>query len=172
MGARVGPASPERIGRYELGTLFATQQSIRICRSNPTPHFSGTCSFPAGQSVTITAANGHFHSRGRSFQVYSWDGVSDQQPADSARFYVSDRWDDPPMERGLTTQPPSGGGIWWTCDFTWSEPSVGCDAVNLADRQMGNDCCYTFGAKVELNEHCNVFAYFWPKVARGDINCF
>ena len=56
----------------ELGTLFATQQSIRICESQPSPTFTGTCRFPG--PVTITAANGHFHSRGRELSMYVWDG--------------------------------------------------------------------------------------------------
>ena len=56
----------------EMGTLFATQQSIRICRSNPNPTYSGACSFKNG-GVTIAAANGHFHSRGNLFEMMPVD---------------------------------------------------------------------------------------------------
>jgi hypothetical protein len=154
----------------ELGTLFATQQSIRICRSNPTPSYHGTCSFPPG-TVTITAANGHFHSRGEIFRVYTWDGRSDTRPPDSDRFYESRTWDDPPMSFGLDIRPPEGGGIWWTCDFRWRPPSVGCDVLNQKDRQGANDCCYTFGPEVEPNEHCNVFVYYYPKTESGNVFC-
>lgn len=149
----------------ELGTLFATQQSIRICRSNPTPSYKGTCSFPAGTNVTVIAANGHFHSRGTRFRIFSWDGQTLTQPPESAKFYESDDWDHPPMTTGLSVPIPSGGGIWWTCDFRWREPSVGCDVVNSRDPQGANDCCYTFGPEVETNEHCNAFVYYWPKTA-------
>lgn len=155
----------------ELGTLFATQQSIRICRSNPTVHFSGACSFPAGENITITAANGHFHSRGRRFDIYRWDGRSEDLPSEDARFYTSDRWDDPPMATGLQTVTPSGGGVLWTCDFQWAEPAIGCQAVDARDKQMANDCCYTFGPIVEISEHCNAFVYFYPKVEKTDIFC-
>ena len=58
----------------ELGTLFATQQSIRICQNEPAPTFTGTCRFPS--AVTITAANGHFHSRGKELSMYVWDGMT------------------------------------------------------------------------------------------------
>jgi hypothetical protein len=153
----------------ELGTLFATQQSIRICRSNPRPTFHGTCSFPPG-TVRITAANGHFHSRGERFRIYAWDGRSDAPPAESARFYESLDWNDPPMASGLDVQIPEGGGIWWTCDFRWREPAVGCAAVDAKDPQRAGDCCYTFGPEVETNEHCNVFVYYWPK-AGSDVFC-
>ena len=154
----------------EMGTLFATQQSIRICESNPTPTYSGTCSFPAGQ-VTISAANGHFHSRGERFRIYAWDGMSDTRPADEELFYESVSWDDPPMETGLALQPPEDGGIWWTCEYRWRYPEIGCDAVNEADAQQANDCCYTFGGWVETNEHCNVFLYYYPRVADTDVFC-
>lgn len=153
----------------ELGTLFATQQSIRICRSSPAPVFSGTCSMPSGQHF-VAAVNGHFHSRGERFSVYAWDGVSTTRPPDAARFYQSSRWAEPDMMNGLNLPLPDGGGIWWTCEFQWREPEIGCAAVDARDPQMANDCCYTFGPIVETSEHCNVFLYYYPKTQ--DINCF
>jgi hypothetical protein len=155
----------------ELGTLFATQQSIRVCESNPNPTYSGTCSFPAGQTFHIAAANGHFHSRGKKFQIFDWDGQSALQPPAQDRFYVSNLWSEPPMATGLDVQPPDAGGIWWTCEYQWSPPPGGCDALNQQDPEHANDCCYTFGPKTETNEHCNVFLYYWPKPASGDIFC-
>ncbi len=32
------------------------------------------------------------------------------------------------------------------------------------------DCCYTFGGVVDRAEHCNIFAYYYPKA--DDVNCF
>jgi hypothetical protein len=154
----------------ELGTLFATQQSIRICRSSPPPTYSGACRLPAG-AHTVAAANGHFHSRGRRFQMFAWDGVSTDVPGDDARFYESDDWAEPDMALNLDVPIADGGGVWWSCDFEWTEPEVGCDVVNERDPQGANDCCYTFGPIVEASEHCNVFAYYYPKTA-GDIACF
>ncbi|MEO8552239.1 MAG: hypothetical protein ABI678_19820 [Kofleriaceae bacterium] len=154
----------------ELGTLFATQQSIRVCQSDPKPRYSGACALPPGER-TIVGANGHFHSRGTEFQMWTWDGVSVTKPDDAARFYDNTNWDEPKMETGLSLPLPATGGVWWQCDYQWTPPEAGCDAVNAADKQGANDCCYTFGPKVETSEHCNAFVYYYPK-AEGDVSCF
>jgi len=155
----------------ELGTLFATQQSIRICQSSPEVSYSGTCRFPDG-AVQVAAANGHFHSRGTRFQVFAWDGIATTQPAESDRLYLSETWDDPPMSTFDPGLPlPDGGGIYWTCDYRWSQPAVGCQVVDARDPEQQGDCCYTFGPLVEASEHCNVFLYYWPRVDGADIFC-
>jgi hypothetical protein len=164
----------------QLGTVFATKQSIRICRSNPTPTFSGACQLNSPTATTIIGANAHFHSRGNEFAMYVWDGVTAQTPAESERFYTSEEWDDPPMDRSpdlVRTVPPSGG-IWYTCSFQWVAPpaEIGCEGLDAIDREKYGtpdealDCCYTFGGSVELAEHCNVFAYYYPK--QDDVACF
>jgi hypothetical protein len=153
----------------ELGTLFATQQNIRICQSAPNQVYSGTCRFPASDRTTITAVNGHFHLRGRNFDIRTWDGLSDERPPDSAMFYESYRWQEPAMSTGLDVPVVAGGGIWWTCEYQWTPPLDGCDRVNAYDRLQANDCCYTFGPRVESQEHCNVFLYYYPKTE--DVFC-
>lgn len=153
----------------ELGTLFATQQSIRICRSTPPPVYSGTCSMPQGQH-NVAALNGHFHSRGQRFSVYAWDGLSTERPADAARIYQSNDWAEPEMLNNVNIPLPLGGGIWWTCEYQWREPEIGCAEVDARDPLHANDCCYTFGPIVETSEHCNVFLYYYPKTQ--DITCF
>jgi len=172
-GARVGINFYKHHGTaatMDLGTLFATQQSIRVCQSNPHPKYSGTCRFP-NANVTITAANGHFHKRGRTFDMFAWDGQSEQTPDDSARFYRSEQWDDPPMDRDLAVQPPTNGGIWWSCAYAWTPPSVvTCDDVNAKDPEHAGDCCYTFGGNTDIGEHCNVFLYYYPRVD-SDVFC-
>jgi hypothetical protein len=151
--------------------LFATEQSIRVCRSNPTPSFTGGCRMPPGAHTAI-AANGHFHSRGTDFRIYKWDGTSTDPPAAADMFYQSQQWAEPDMAIDLDVAIPDNGGVRWTCDYQWSEPSTGCDAVDAADPQHAGDCCYTFGPNVETNEHCNVFLYYYPKENRSDITCF
>jgi hypothetical protein len=154
----------------ELGALLATQQRIRVCRSTPPPVYSGTCAMPSGGEHRVAAVNGHFHSRGQRFSVYAWDGMSTVRPPDSARFYVSDEWAEPDMLTGLDVRLAAAGGIWWTCEYQWREPEIGCAAVDLRDPLQANDCCYTFGGEVESSEHCNVFLYYHPKTE--DIDCF
>jgi hypothetical protein len=155
----------------ELGTLFATQQSIRICHSNPTPTFSGTCHLPA--AATVVAANGHFHSRGRDFRMYSWDGHTLDHPAAEAEFYQSAAWDHPLMKTDIDRAVADGGGVWWDCAYQWKKPQiVSCGDVNAKDPEHAEDCCYTFGGNTDLGEHCNVFLYYYPKAANSsDVFC-
>ncbi|MDP2343237.1 MAG: hypothetical protein Q8O67_19925 [Deltaproteobacteria bacterium] len=151
----------------EMGTLFATQQSIRVCRSNPTPPpFDGACGFASDDSGTnfhLAAMNGHFHGRGTSFQIYPWDGVTLDHPAEESMIYESTDWEEPPMTIDLDIEVPNNGGIWWSCNYEWQEPAGGCAEVDARDPEQQGDCCYTFGNSAELAEHCNVFAYYWPK---------
>ena len=164
----------------ELGTVFATKQSIRICQSNPQPMFQGSCQFNSTEPVHVIGANGHFHSRGRTFDIYSWDGVSTTTPSVQDRFYESTRWDDPPMMHSpdLNLSVAAGGGVWYSCAYSWEQPaaSIGCQGLNNFDEQhymtpaSATDCCYTFGPIVDLNEHCNAFVYYYPK--QDNVNCF
>ncbi len=153
------------IDPIEMGTLFATQQSIRICQSNPQPLYSGSCGFASGDvdGFHIAAANGHFHGRGIEFRMYAWDGISIDHPGEQALFYTSQDWNEPPMAIDLDVQVPQNGGIWWDCQYRWQQPQQGCDAINARDHEQQGDCCYTFGNSAEFSEHCNVFAYYWPK---------
>jgi hypothetical protein len=164
----------------EIGTIFATKQSIRICASNPTPTFSGVCQINSPEPVQVIGANGHFHSRGSKFDIYSWDGTSTSTPPEAARFYESEAWDDPPMLHSpkLDVSVPAQGGIFYTCSYDWKqpEPSVGCKGLDEFDKTKYMtpddklDCCYTFGPIVEKNEHCNAFVYYYPK--QDNVNCF
>ena len=171
---------PDNEVQFQLGTLFATKQSIRVCESNPTPTFEGSCQFNSPEPVNIIGANGHFHSRGTEFDMYKWDGTTAETPSAKDRFYTSEAWDDPPMMHSpeLDLQVPAGAGVWYSCSYEWSEPApeVGCEGVNAYDKDKHMtpdadlDCCYTFGPIVEKNEHCNIFVYYYPKI--DDVNCF
>lgn len=153
----------------ELGTLFATQQSLRVCQSTPPPTYSGTCRFPG--AVTVTAANGHFHARGKRFSMFTWDGRSIDHPPAENHFYTSESWDHPEMLTGIERAVPQGGGVWWNCEFRWVPPVSGCDEVNARDPQQQGDCCYVFGGNTDLSEHCNIFLYYYPKMERTDVFC-
>lgn len=148
----------------EMGTLFGTQQSIRICQSTPEVSYDGACSFPTGAQIHIAAANGHFHSRGTSLQMYTWDGLTLDHPGDERMFYESRDWNEPPMSTSIDAVVPPGGGVWWTCNYEWRPPAAGCDVVDERDDLQAGDCCYTFGNSAENAEHCNVFVYYWPKI--------
>jgi hypothetical protein len=171
---------PKAQVQHQLGTLFATKQSIRVCASNPTPTFEGSCQFNSPDPVNIIGANGHFHSRGTKFEMYAWDGTTEVTPPASERFYTSDAWDDPPMLTSpeLERAVPANAGVWYSCAYQWQPPeeAVGCEGLNKFDTEKymtmpeALDCCYTFGPIVEKNEHCNIFVYYYPK--QDDVNCF
>jgi hypothetical protein len=168
----------------QLGTVFATDQSIRVCQHDPTPTFTETCQIKSTQPVTIVGANGHFHSRGVEFDMYPWDGTSTTPPDVSSRFYRSTTWADPPMLHSpdLDLSLQANGGVWYTCSFEWIDPAVEtnnkitCDDLNAFDAMKYKtpasqlDCCYTFGPQVDRNEHCNAFIYYYPK--QDNVACF
>ncbi len=173
-------AMPAAEVKHQLGTLFATKQSIRVCAHNPTPSFDGTCQFNSDKGVQIIGANGHFHSRGKSFSMYAWDGKNRAAPTAASKFYTSTAWDEPPMSRwpDLDVDVQAKGGVYYSCSYQWTPPppEVGCEGLNALDKEKYHtpddqlDCCYTFGNTVDRAEHCNVFAYYYPK--QDDVNCF
>jgi hypothetical protein len=183
VGINLWSIDPSQV-KYQLGTVFATNQNIRICESNPTPTFSHSCQFGGNQAVNIVGANGHFHSRGKEFDIYTWDGKSTTTPPDSDRFYQSVTWADPPMLHSPDLNVPvqAGGGFWWTCSFQWEDPATltndvdTCSTLNAFDQKKymtpvdKQDCCYTFGPQVDVNEHCNAFVYYYPK--QDNVTCF
>ena len=108
--------------------------------------------------------------------MYAWDGVSIAKPGDDARFYRSESWNEPPMLRSpdLDLKVKPGGGVYFSCGYQWLPPAEeigGCKALDDADKSAEKDCCYTFGPIVEKNEHCNIFVYYWPQQATGDVFC-
>jgi hypothetical protein len=144
--------------QMEMGTIFATNQNIRVCPGDTDKTFETHCKTPM-TGGTIIAANGHFHSRGVQFSMNVVDAMGDDmlpQP-----FYLSNVWNEPPMTRGLDVQVPAGGGVSWTCEFSADSTSCG---------NPDDSCCFTFGGKVETQEHCNAFIYYYPKIQ--DYSCF
>jgi hypothetical protein len=144
---------------HELSTLFTTNQNIRICPGETDKSFTKTCQFKA-QGVHVIAANGHFHSRGKKFEMMP----ADEQGVLGPTFYTSTSWDDPPMTRDIDVTLPTNGGVAWKCTFDAPVESCG----NPAD-----SCCFTFGGMVDQNEHCNAFVYYYgATLTPMDIVCF
>jgi len=144
--------------QFEMGTVFATNQNIRICPGDTDRSFETHCKTPLS-GATIIAANGHFHSRGTQFTMNVVDAQGNDMLAQP--FYTSTTWAEPPMVRDLAVKIPDGGGVSWTCTYT-ADPSA---CGNPMD-----SCCFTFGGKVETQEHCNAFVYYYPKIQ--DYSCF
>ncbi len=157
----------------ELGTLFATNQNIRICPGDEGKSFSTTCRF-AKTPVTIAAANGHFHSRGMEFDIGAVDAMNNPM---GSSFYTSTEWNEPPFLDNLNVAIPVMGGISWSCEYNYSKPAAACADTkgNCAPVANGcadasSTCCIGFGGHVEVQEHCNAFIYYYPKV--DNASCF
>jgi hypothetical protein len=164
--------------KAQMGTSFAFDQNIRVCKDNPTPAFGTGVSLNNPEPVTIIGANGHFHSRGKEFDIFAWDGKT-PTPDASSRFYQSLTWNEPPMlhSPNLAVQIPAMGGFYYQCSYDWQDPAaetsnaITCATLDTFDQAKNlpggvkppaPDCCYRFGPQVDLNEHCNAFVYYYP----------
>ncbi len=129
---------PSKITAH-MGTMFANNVNIHI-PPRESRSFSTTCGLP--KAAKIAALTGHFHSRGKIFSVnLAPDGAD---PTDE--IYRSRAWDEPPFK--ILSTPidvPAGGGLYYTCEF-----------------QNASDLDVKFGPRVDTDEHCNLFAYFYP----------
>lgn len=132
------------------GALFGQDRDVFVpARSNVTA--ASECVFP--QPITLMAQTGHYHFRGRKFTTYVWaDGVR------GAEIYQHEGYDDPEFLVYDPSDSPIfavGEGLQWEC--YWENP--------------GNRS-YEFGPFTDTNEHCNLFAFYYPAGAPNEsITC-
>jgi hypothetical protein len=122
------------------GALFGQDRDVDVPPlSNVTG--SATCTFP--NPITIFAQTGHYHFRGKRFSTYRWDdGVRGEE------IYHHEGYADPKFEIYDPADAPffdSGQGLEWEC--YWENPTI-------------NE--YKFGPFTDINEHCNLFAFYYP----------
>jgi hypothetical protein len=120
------------------GALFGQDRDVVVPPlSSPTK--SAVCEFE--NEVNMIAQTGHYHFRGRRFTSYDWyNGVR------GAENYNHVGYDDPLFR--VYSPPhviPAGHGLEWEC--YWENP---------------NDVEYKFGPFTDTNEHCNLFAFYYP----------
>ena len=132
-------ADPGTVTDY-AGALFGQDKDVDVLpMSNPTQ--SATCTFP--NPITIFAQTGHYHFRGKRFSTYRWDnGVRGEE------IYHFEGYTDPFFEVYPPDQAPffaAGQGLEWEC--YWENPT---------------DNEYKFGPFTDTNEHCNLFAFYYP----------
>ncbi|MCC6806999.1 MAG: hypothetical protein IT381_06225 [Deltaproteobacteria bacterium] len=142
---------PQSAVQAELGTMFANNRNIFL-RAGEKSAFSSFCTVP--QQVTIAAVSGHFHSRGKRFTVSLANAAGDVTDP----VYDNRDWHEPLFEtfggNGPTLEP--GGGLNYACEF---------------DNPFDFDI--VFGPHVEFEEHCNLFAYYYPRLTElGSLYCF
>jgi hypothetical protein len=135
----------------KLGSMFANNRGIRL-PVNQESSFTAQCLVP--NDVNFVAMSGHFHSRGEEFDI----GIIQNAAGDGYHNeYTSTDWANAPFTTFSPGEPcPAGGGLQYTCKFFNNTNDV-----------------ITFGPHVEFQEHCNVFAYYYPALeTRGAIYCF
>lgn len=142
-------ALPEDVSAY-AGALFGQDKDVVVPPlSSPTK--AAECVFP--NPITLIAQTGHYHFRGRRFSTFRWDnGVTGEE------IYHHEGYDDPAFTVYDPANPPTfaaGEGLQWEC--YWENP---------------NNVEYKFGPFTDTNEHCNLFAFYYPTTAQHEaITC-
>ncbi len=130
------------------GSLFGQDRDVLVPPLTNTQQ-SAYCTFE--RPLEIFAETGHSHFRGKRFSTFRYDdGVCGEE------IYLHEGYDDPLF---LVRTPPlpfaAGEGLEWEC--YWENP---------------NDVEYTFGPFTDINEHGNVFAFYYPTATPNEaITC-
>lgn len=143
-------AKPESI-TSTLGMLFAINKNLDLQPHTTSTERKGVDLARLGfnQDAKLLAMTGHFHSRGKAFEVSRWDGKDKAVAGES--LYRSENWDEPPFKTFDTPLAlKAGEKLLYTSTF-----------VN------NTDLVIKFGPRVETQEHSNLFMYFYPGPADG-----
>jgi hypothetical protein len=130
------------------GALFGQDRDVFVPALSDTAQ-SAECVFP--NALEMIAQTGHYHFRGKRFSSFRWD---DGQRGEE--IYRHEGYADPVF---AVYAPPllfdAGQGLEWEC--YWENP---------------NDVDYKFGPFTDLNEHCNLFAFYYPTASPNEsITC-
>ena len=123
------------------GALFGQDRDV-VVPPHSTSMATTRCVFP--HPVKLLAITGHYHFRGKEFTANVWDG---QTTGDE--LYRFEGYTEPIFERFAGKYQPEVPGLEWTCRYE-----------NDTDQQ------FTFGPFTDRNEHCNLFAFYYP--AQGE----
>lgn len=128
---------PESDIMAHAGSIFGQDRDVFV-PANSVSSRSGACTFP--EPITLMAMTGHYHYRGRRF-------VTDR-PEGGDPLYVHEGYEDPEFliyPRDEAPRFDAGEGLRWTCTY---------------DNRSDQD--FEFGPFTDENEHCNVFAFYYP----------
>ena len=138
-------AMPAHKVKSYAGAFFGQDRDVVV-----PPHSTATattnCLFP--KPVSLLAITGHYHYRGTHFTAGAWDGQT------VTPLYAYDGYLDPAFVR-YNSNNPVVPGLTWTCTYD-----------NPTDQQ------FTFGPFTDKNEHCNMFAFYYPtNTPQEDLTC-
>jgi len=136
------------------GGIFAQDRTVLVPPgySSLTSDCALTGNAADNHEMTVMALTGHYHFRGVRFEV--WRTRADGSPSDLV--YLNEGYSDPkfqqysldesvaPVDGGKLVLRP-GDGLQWTCYW-----------------QNNGDTTYKFGPNTQMNEHCNLFGFYYP----------
>jgi hypothetical protein len=130
----------KRVKSY-AGAFFGQDRDV-VVPAHSTATATTKCVFP--RPVKLLAVTGHYHFRGVKFTAGTWDGTTGND------IYTYNGYLDPPFQR-FGANEVEAPGLQWTCDY-----------------QNDTDQTYTFGPFTDRNEHCNVFAFYYPTIGTDE----
>ena len=130
-------AMPSKKVRAYAGAIFGQDRDVLV-PPGTTSNVTTRCVFP--QPVKLLGITGHYHFRGVRFTAAGWDGVQT-----GTELYRQDGYLEPAFRRFTTANAPEVHGIEWTCSY-----------------ENPTSETYKFGPFTEENEHCNLFAFYYP----------
>jgi hypothetical protein len=136
-------AMPQKKVRSYVGSIFGQDRDV-VVPPHAVTSATTRCVFP--KPITMLAMTGHYHFRGVHFTAATWDGTTSGPIVYEQRGYS-----EPAFRRYGEDELANIPGIEWTC--TWDNPT---------------DQTFEFGPFTDRNEHCNLFAFYYPAVGTNE----
>lgn len=131
------PANP-------VGAVFSQDKAIDLPPHTAATYLKVVKAFP--NDANIVLMTGHFHSRGKSFIVTKW-----KNGATGDTIYKNNTWDEPPVDIFSTPlHIAKGDSLAYITSYE-----------NTTDKEI------KFGGHVEIEEHSNLFTYYYPAPMNG-----
>jgi hypothetical protein len=134
--------------RSYMGSIFGQQRDIDI-KPNSTYSVDGICKLP--HALSMGALAGHYHFKGKDFTA---SRMAPMAASAEAPFYVTDNFAEPKFEIYGEDNPlrfSEGERILWHCDY-----------FNNTEQEV------LFGPRELTQEHCNMFAFYYPATAEQE----
>jgi hypothetical protein len=136
-------AVPERKVTSYAGALFGQDKDV-VVPAHSVATATTRCLFD--RPVDLLALTGHYHYRGVQFTANVWDGEKTGAP-----LYAYYGYDEPTFRRFAAGEQAQIPGIEWTCTY-----------------ENDTDTDFTFGPFTDENEHCNLFAFYYPTFSKEE----
>ena len=143
VGALQSLRHPERKVVSYVASFFGQDRDVLV-PPHSTTSATTRCVFP--KPVNLIGMTGHYHFRGVHFTASIWDGTNTGEQVYEQVGYL-----EPLFKRYGEGELSNVPGIEWTC--TWDNPT---------------DDTFKFGPFTDQNEHCNLFAFYYPSIGKTE----